>query len=265
MGANNYTNMEITCKDLMDRYDWEEIAPTLSLLYPTPEKSIAEYKEAYQKFSTIVPIKSQMRIFIEKNKLPTGALWYEVYGRNGTLVKKKLFQHENARKRLKNILEQEQGYALSYMDWAEIAGMLVDASTLASFPEKHIAVHVLILITQRWHSDEQARRVIEEIKLINEGQERNTVRKEMSGKGGFLQVWSEKEDGVFHGKYTVYWENGVAIAFQGIIIDGNKEGIWTYWEKDGKIKKQICYECDRDIEEKLERPWWNDAKDQKIT
>jgi hypothetical protein len=262
MGANNYTNMEITCKDLMNRYTWEEIEPTLYLLYPLPEKSIAEYKEAYQKFLAVVPMQSRMRIIIEQNKLPTGEFWYEVYGRNGTLVKE-LFQHENARRRLKDILEQEQGYDLSYMDWAEIAGMSIDASTLASFPEKDVAVHVLILITQRWHSDEQALRVIEEIKLINEGQEQNTVRKEMKGKAGFLQIWSEKEDGVFHGKYTVYWEDGVAIAFQGIIIDGNKEGIWTYWEKDGKIKKQIRYECDRDIEEKLGRPWWNDAKDQK--
>jgi antitoxin component YwqK of YwqJK toxin-antitoxin module len=262
MDGNNSTNMEITCKDLVARYTWEEIEPMIPLLYPVLEKSIAEYKEAYQKFSTIVPIKSQMRIIIEQNELPTGELCYEVYGKDGTLVKE-VFRHENARKRLKNILEQEQGYNLSYTDWAKIAGMSIDSSTLATFPEKDIAVHVLILITERWHSDEQALRVIKEIRAINEGQERNTVRKEISGKDGFLQVWSEKEDGVFHGKYTVYWEDKSCIVTQGIIVDGNKEGIWTYWEKNGKIKEQIRYECDREIEKKSESPWSNDAEDQK--
>jgi antitoxin component YwqK of YwqJK toxin-antitoxin module len=253
--------MEITFKDLADKYRWEEIEPVLSLLYPAPKKSIAEYKEAYHKFSATIPIKTRMRIVIESKKEPNSEKWHEVYGKNGTLVKE-AFQSEYAYKHLKDTWESEQGYALSYTNWEEIAGMTVDSNTLSSYPEKDIVVHVLMLITEHWRSDEQNLKVLKELEAIAEKREQNVTQKEMLGKNGFRQTWSEKENGEFHGLYTVYWENGNIIEQQGIIVDGNKEGVWTYWDKGGKIEKQIRCWCDREIEVKLESPWWDNVHEQ---
>ena len=53
---------------------------------------------------------------------------------------------------------------------------------------------------------------------------------------GFRQVWTVRPDGVFHGVYTVYWESGATICMRGEYINGNQEGVWTYWDRQGKLK-----------------------------
>ena len=257
--------MEITIKDLVAKYKWEDIEPVFSVLYPTPKKSVDEHKEAYQKFEAVVPVKTSMRIIIEKkDDLISGfGKWHDVYGKNETLVRE-VFQTEKARQYLKDTWEDEQGYALSYTSWTEIAGMTIDSNTLLSYAEKDIVAHVLMLITENWRTDEQDLKVAAELEAIAEGRVQNVVQKDKIGKKGFRQVWSEKENGEFHGLYTVYWKNGV-IYQQGIIIDGNKEGVWTYWDKSGNIKNQMRYWCDREMELKSESPWWNSVKDQNRT
>jgi len=250
-------------KDLVAKYTWEELEPVLSQLYPMSKRSIAEYKEAYQKFADTVPTKTSMRIVIEESDNSTFGKWHEVYGKNGTLVKE-VFQTELARQHLEDRWESEQGYALSYTDWAEIAGMTIDPDTLLAYTEKDIVVQVLMLITEQWHSNEQSLQVLKEMEAIAEGRQQNLVTKEMLGKGGFRQKWSEKENGEFHGLYTVYWANDF-IQQQGIMIDGNKEGVWTYWNESGKIERQTRYWCDREIELKSESPWRDNAKDQNRT
>ena len=256
-------NMEIMVKDLVTKYSWEEIEPILSKLYPSPKRSIAEYKEAYQKFAEIVPTQTSMRIVIEESDDSTFGKWHDVYGKNGMLVKE-VFQTELARQRLQNRWEDEQEYALSYTAWAEIAGMVIDSLTLLAYDEKDIVVHVLGLITEKWHSNEQNLKVLKEMEAIAKGGKQNLVLKEMVGKNGFRQTWSEKENGEYHGLYTVYWANDF-IEQQGIIIDGNKEGIWTYWDESGKIKSQVRYSCDREMELKTKSPWWDNVKNQKHT
>jgi hypothetical protein len=255
--------MEIIIKDLVAKYNWEEIEPLLSRLYPTPKRSLAEYREAHQKFSATVPIKTRMRIVIEENSDVDFGKWHEVYGKNGTLIKE-VFLMKPASQYLKDNWEREQGYALSYTAWTEIAGMTIDSTTLASYPEKEIVVHILMEITEHWHRDEQYVKVLEELEAITQGRGTNVVQKEMVDKRGFREVWSEKESGNFHGLYTVYWENGV-IYQQGIMVDGNKEGVWTYWDRSGNIKNQMRYWCDRGMELKSEGPWWDNATDQNRT
>ena len=68
----------------------------------------------------------------------------------------------------------------------------------------------------------------------------------------FRQIWFEKENGEFHGFYRVNWENGL-VAQRGIIVDGNREGIWIYWNKGGEI------------ELKSGSPWWDNVPDQNRT
>ncbi len=253
--------MEFIIKDLFAKYNWEEVEPILSRLYPTPKKSLAEYREAYQKFSAISPAKTSMRIVIDEHTDEGVGKWYWVYGKNGTLVKE-VFKTENAYQHLKDRWESEQGYALSYTSWAEMAGMAIDINTLELFAEKDIVVHILMEITSQWRTDEQNLIVLKEYEAIANGQEQNIFQEEATGKSGFRQVWTGKDKANCF--YTLYWQNGF-IAEQGIIVEGNKEGVWTYWDKSGRIKNQMRYWCDREMELKSESPWWNGVKDQNRT
>jgi hypothetical protein len=142
--------------------------------------------------------------------------------------------------------------------------MKIDPATFSSHPEKEIVVCVLMMITQQWRSEEQNLTVLRELQAITEGRVANLIQKEMTGTSGFRQTWSERENGEFHGFYTVYWENGI-MEQRGIIVDGDKEGIWTYWNKSGKIERQVRYWCDREIEVKSESLWWDNAQDQNRT
>jgi hypothetical protein len=240
--------MEIIIKDLFAKYNWEEIEPVLFRLYPIPERSVAEYKEAYLKFTVTVPVKTSMRIVIEEYDDTDVGKWYWLFGKNGTLVKEiPQFQNENAYQQLKDRWESEQGYALSYTSWAEMAGMIIDPNTLSSFDEKDIVVHVLMEITFRWRTDDEDVKVLKEFEAIANGQEQNIVHKEMMGKSGHRQVWTGKDKANCF--YTLYWKD-IVIVEQGIVVDGNKEGIWTYWDRSGKVENQVRYWCDREME-----PW----------
>jgi len=257
--------MKIIIKDLFAKYNWEEIEPVLLRLYPTTERSIAKYKEAYQKFSLTIPSKTAMRIIIEEHNDSSFGKWYEIYGKDGTLVKEtSQFQNENAYKELKDIWENEQSYALSYTSWEEMAGSTITPNTLSSFDEKDIIVYVLLEITLIWRTDEQDLKVMETFEEIVNAQEHNLNHKDIIDHSGCRRVWTEKANGCCHGFYTIYWENGV-MRTQGIYVDGSFEGIWTSWDKNGKVKRQTRYWCDRGIEIKSESPWWDIVKDQNRT
>jgi hypothetical protein len=253
-------SVKLTYAVLIEKYDWADIQPVLARLYPILPKSLVEYEEAYTKLLAILPKKTQMRIVVQENERGTPGAYYDAFGRNGTLVKDWL-QNEKARLDAKDRLEEEQGYDLSYRDWDEIKGMPIDSSTLAAFPETEIIVHIMVEITKCWDSDEKARQVYDELQAIQQGQNKDLVQRKMVGSTGFLQVWSEKPNGEFHGRYSVYWDRGAMIAEEGIIIEGNREGVWTFWDRNGRVERQIRYSCDKPVGEKEEEPWWDGARD----
>ncbi len=257
--------MEITVKDLFVKYTWEEIEPMLFRLYQPPKRSIVEYREAYQKFIAIIPAKTSMRIFLEEHKDKDVGDWYEIYGKDGTLVKEvPQFQNENAYQQLKDRWESEEIYALSYTSWEEMAGAAIDQDTLSSFDEKAVVAHVLLEITLIWRTDEQDLKVLEQFEKIANAQEHNLNQKDIIDQSGFRRIWTQKDNGCCHGFYTIYWENGL-IREQGICVDGSLEGVWTSWDKNGEIKGQTRFWCDRGIEEKSESPWWSVVKNKNRT
>ena len=81
---------------------------------------------------------------------------------------------------------------------------------------------------------------------------------------GFRQHWFERRDGVFHGPYTVYWDGGPVICMQGRYADGAQEGVWTYWDRSGKVTRQSTFRGDAEIESRTRPPWYTDVADQAL-
>jgi len=48
------------------------------------------------------------------------------------------------------------------------------------------------------------------------------------------------ESGKRHGPYLSWFDNG-QVEMSGSYNEGNKDGIWNYWLKDGSIKEQKVY------------------------
>ncbi|MFB7718178.1 hypothetical protein [Nocardia sp. NPDC056100] len=79
---------------------------------------------------------------------------------------------------------------------------------------------------------------------------------------GFRQVWHERSDGVLHGSYRVYWGAGPVVCMDGQYEAGSQEGIWTYWDRDGKVERQSRFQHDHEIEKRTAPPWFVDVHDQ---
>jgi hypothetical protein len=82
---------------------------------------------------------------------------------------------------------------------------------------------------------------------------------------GFRQTWTERTDSVFHGPYTVYWEAGPTVCLRGQYVAGSQEGIWTYWNRDGTLDRQILFRHDQPAETRTGPPWFDDAEDHRST
>jgi antitoxin component YwqK of YwqJK toxin-antitoxin module len=43
---------------------------------------------------------------------------------------------------------------------------------------------------------------------------------------------------------------------------GQKHGLWTTWDYDGRVEQQVRYAAGVVVDLRREPPWWGDAKDQ---
>ena len=77
---------------------------------------------------------------------------------------------------------------------------------------------------------------------------------------GFRQVWTERTDGVFHGLYTVFWETGDIPCMQGEYKDGMQDGIWTYWDRNGTVERQVHFANDEEINSRTSPPWFSSVE-----
>ena len=63
------------------------------------------------------------------------------------------------------------------------------------------------------------------------------------GENGWLQACKMK-----HGTFTA-WRNEVKVV-EGEYVEGNKEGVWRFWDNAGNLTKEITYKANKEIAEK---------------
>ena len=52
-------------KELIDKYNWDDVCSALRQLYPDQRKNTEGYKQVFSELQTIKPVETRMRIVIE--------------------------------------------------------------------------------------------------------------------------------------------------------------------------------------------------------
>jgi len=171
---------KITLKNLIDKYNWEDITDVFYVLFVFYFKyeSFKEFEKVYNtlKNKKITDKNTEnYRICIEKvtvdsnGKLPENVQYYEVFTRNGIkyIDRPELLEsilEKVKEKNIKNYIvypEKEIEYNTSLSNWDKWLSWYIDEKTLEDFPETDIICHCLYYMTKYTMED------ISQIELTN--------------------------------------------------------------------------------------------------
>ncbi|RMF96990.1 MAG: hypothetical protein D6734_02945 [Candidatus Schekmanbacteria bacterium] len=142
-------------KELIDKYDWDEVCTAFLQLYPDQKKNIEGYKQVFRELKMLKPIVTKMRIIIKDVFDDYDKKYYvHVFGKNGILNK------ESNPEQFKddNLGNQEVSYGIELTDWAEWLAMEIETESLARYSELDIIGHCLWEMTFYGFSQEEIRK-----------------------------------------------------------------------------------------------------------
>ncbi|MBM3241227.1 hypothetical protein FJZ31_33505 [Candidatus Poribacteria bacterium] len=160
-------------KELLYKYNWDDIHSTLLQLYPDQGRNIEGYRQVFETLQTIAPVREvsatspTMRVCIESVfDEDEGEYYASVSGKDGTLMKE---QKDIPPEFLKDddIGNQEVSYGIEFTDWAEWLGMEIDPETLSNYSEVDILGHCLWEMTFYGYTREDVKRAMDEIEQIS--------------------------------------------------------------------------------------------------
>ena len=179
-------------KNLIYKYNWNDVQSTFMQLYPDQEKSIEGYKEVFEELRYIKPVETKMRIVIEdvydeydKNN------YTHVSGKDGTLNKESNPEHFKD----DDIGNQEVSYAIEFTDRAEWLAMDIDHESLSRYSELEIIGHCLWEMTFCGFTREDIKRAIDTIDKRAQEAKNNpsSWRKLVKGENDDEFFWEDKD------------------------------------------------------------------------
>jgi len=165
--AITYESMFMKFKELLYKYNWDDVHSTLLQLYPDQERNVEGYRQVFETLRTITPVETNMRICIESVFDEDEDEYYaSVSGKDGTLMKE---QKDIPPEFLKDddIGNQEVSYGIEFTDWAEWLGMEIDPETLSNYSEVDILGHCLWEMTFYGYTREDVKKAMDEIEQIS--------------------------------------------------------------------------------------------------
>jgi hypothetical protein len=177
-------------KELIDKYDWDDVHPTLMQLYPGREKNIEGYKQVFEELRTLKPVETEMYIVIEDVFDEYDKEYYaHVSGKDGTLNKEsdpEYFKDDE-------IGNQEVSYAIEFTDWAQWLAMDIDHESLLKYSELDIIAHCLWEMTFYGFTQEDIKKAIDEIdKSVEEARNNpSSLRKLVKSENGDEFFWED--------------------------------------------------------------------------
>lgn len=74
---------------------------------------------------------------------------------------------------------------------------------------------------------------------------------------GVYSAWRfGKDAGKYHGSYTVYHKDSTRVKISGSFVNGEKDGIWSFWDEEGNMMRQERYVVGKLIGTVASPPWW---------
>ena len=177
-------------KQLICKYNWNDVHSTVIQLYPDQEKNIEGCKQVFEELHAIKPVETKMRIVIEDVFDEYDKEYYtHVSGKDGSLNKESNPDHFKD----DEIGNQEVSYAIEFTDWAEWLAMDIDHESLSKYSELEIIGHCLWEVTFYGFTREDIKKAIDTIhKRAQETKNNPSSWREL--------VKDENED-------EIYWED----------------------------------------------------------
>lgn len=127
-------------KELIDKYNWDDVWSNLQQLYPDQEKNMEGYERVFSELQTIKPVKTKMRIVIEDVFDEFDNEHYtHVSGKDGTLNKESYPEYFKD----DELGNQEISYGIELTDWAKWLAMDIDYESIQKYSELDIIGHCL--------------------------------------------------------------------------------------------------------------------------
>jgi len=178
-------------KELICKYNWNDVHSTVIELYPDQEKNIEGCKQVFEELHAIKPVETKMRIVIEDVFDEYDKKYYtHVSSKDGSLNKESDPDHFKD----DEIGNQEVSYAIEFTDWAEWLAMDIDHESLSKYSELEIIVHCLWEMTFCGFTREDIKKAIDTINKSAQEAENNpsSWRKLVKDENGDEFYWEDK-------------------------------------------------------------------------
>ncbi|MBC8526518.1 MAG: hypothetical protein H8D22_06605 [Candidatus Cloacimonetes bacterium] len=179
-------------KELIDKYNWDEVHSAFLQLYPDQEKNIEGYKQVFSELQAIKPVETKMRIAIEDAFDESDKECYtHVSGKDGTLNKESNPEHFKDDK----LGNQEVSYGIEFTDWAKWLAMEIDHESLARYSELDIIGHCLWEMTFYGFTQEKIRKQLAQLEKEAEEAKKSpsSLRKLVKSENGEEFFWKDKK------------------------------------------------------------------------
>ncbi len=178
-------------KELIDKYNWDEVHSAFLQLYPDQEKNIEGYKQVFSELQAIKPVETKMRIVIEDGFDEYDREYYtHVSGKDGTLNKEGDSEHFKD----DELGNQEVSCGIEFTDWAKWLAMDINHESLIRYSELDIIGHCLLEMTFYGFTQEKIKKQLAQLEKEAEEARKNpcSLRKLVKSENGEEFFWEDK-------------------------------------------------------------------------
>ena len=178
-------------KELIDKYNWDDVCSILRQLYPDQKKNIEGYKQVFSELQTIKPVETKMRIVIEDVFDEYDREYYtHVSGKDGTLNKESAPEHFKD----DELGNQEVSYGIEFTDWAKWLAMDIDHESLIRYSELDIIGRCFWEMTFYGFTQEKIKKQLAQLEKEAEETKQNpsSLQKLVKSENGEKFFWEDK-------------------------------------------------------------------------
>ncbi|MCD4708793.1 MAG: hypothetical protein K8S62_13755 [Candidatus Sabulitectum sp.] len=170
-------------KELVGRADWCDVRDCLVSAYPDCDNNLEGFEMVFLNLSSLIPCKTDMRLFIEETEGIDDKSCVDIRGRDGTLNRDLPDFKYTGKPDHVEYADSEAIYGLDFVPWEKWLDMEIDTRSLKNYTESEILAHCIWEMTfygfDQTHIREQKaelyRRVEELDNMTEEEKKKNLI------------------------------------------------------------------------------------------